>query len=156
VRSFIIRAYYEGEILMPTLGSINQIWRYPIKSMGGERLDHSHIGLRGILGDRGWAVRDETAGEIRGAKKIPKLLRCTARYLAEPSETMIPPAEITLPDGVCLRSDDPEVAARLSHGLGRSVSLWPLQPATALDHYRRRWPDDPDLMKELRDLFGRL
>ena len=31
---------------------VEQIWRYPIKSMGGERLDHARIGSLGIEGDR--------------------------------------------------------------------------------------------------------
>ena len=35
---------------------------------GGERLERCTVGPRGIPGDRGWALRDEKAGEIRGAK----------------------------------------------------------------------------------------
>ncbi|THJ25044.1 MAG: MOSC domain-containing protein [Nitrospira sp. CG24E] len=31
---------------------VAQIWRYPIKSMGGERLNHARIGSLGIEGDR--------------------------------------------------------------------------------------------------------
>ncbi len=67
------------------VGVVKEIWRYPVKSMGGERLDRCAIEtVSGIRGDRGWAVWDEEAGEIRGAKKIPALLECTARYREEP------------------------------------------------------------------------
>jgi uncharacterized protein YcbX len=137
-------------------GSVLEVWRYPVKSMGGERLQSATIGARGISGDRGWALRDEAAQEIRGAKKLPALLRCSARYLEEPGTDRIPAAEMTLPDGARVRTDAPEAAERLSALLGRRVTLWPLQPADHLDHYRRGMPDDPDMMKELRSIFGRL
>lgn len=41
-----------------TIGEVAQLWRYPVKSLGGERLDDVEIGPRGVLGDRLWAVRD--------------------------------------------------------------------------------------------------
>ena len=138
------------------VGRITQLWRYPVKSMHGERLDAVTLGARGLPGDRGWAVRDEVAGEIRGAKKLPALMRCAARYLAEPSDDTVPPAEITLPDGTRIRSDAHDVSTRLSALLGRAVILWPRRPATDREHYRRAAPDNPDLMAELRQVFGRL
>ena len=46
---------------MKTVGRIRELWRYPVKSMGGERIDASTLGLGGIAGDRSWAVRDEVA-----------------------------------------------------------------------------------------------
>lgn len=138
------------------VGTLKEIWRYPVKSMAGTQMTQAEVGALGIGGDRGWALRDEEAGEIRGAKKLPALLRCAARYVEEPREGRIPPAEITLPDGGRVRSDDPRAAARLSGLLGRRVTLWPRQPADDLTHYRRGKPDDPDFEKELRQIFGRL
>lgn len=138
------------------VGRVKDIWRYPVKSMGGERLERCTLGRRGIPGDRGWAVRDEKAAEIRGAKKLPQLLLCAARYLEEPDERRVPPAEITFPDGARARSDRPEAAERLGTLLGRSVTLWPLRPSEDAAHYRRGLPDKPDLEAELRDIFGRL
>jgi MOSC domain-containing protein len=141
---------------MAIVGTVREVWRYPVKSMGGERLERATLGATGIPGDRGWAVRDEVAGEIRGGKKLPQLMLCSARYLREPGADAVPPAEITLPDGTTVTTDDPGVADRLSALLGRTVTLWPLQAAEHREHYRRGLPDKPDLIDELRDIFGRL
>jgi uncharacterized protein len=138
------------------VGSVREVWRYPVKSMVGERLDASLIAPGGVLGDRGWALRDELAGEIRGAKKLPGLLRCAARYVDEPREGRVAAAEITLPDGAHLRTDHPEVSQRLSTLVGRKLTLCPLHPADDREHYRRAAPDNPDMLAELREIFGRL
>jgi hypothetical protein len=139
------------------VGRIVEIWRYPVKSMAGERLRRAFLGPLGIPGDRGFALRDEAAGEIRGAKKMPELLRCRARYLEEPAEDDIPPAEVALPDGECIRTDAADVSDRLSRLVGRRVSLWPRRPPEDREHYRRRLPTEPaSLEGELREMFGRL
>ena len=140
---------------METIGTIQEIWRYPVKSMAGEQISSCSLGTLGILGDRGWAVRDENAGEIRGAKKLPQLMRCQAAYLAEPGGDTIPATEITFPDGSKCRAGDEQTQARLSDLLGRPVTLWPIQPKDQRDFYRRSAPDNPDMMVELREIFGR-
>src|SRR6185436_13565378 len=48
-----------------------------------------------------------------------------------------------------------DAAARVSAAVNREVTLWPLQPADALDHYRRGGPDHADVETELRAMFGR-
>ncbi len=140
---------------MTTIGTVREVWRYPVKSMGGELLQRTTLGPLGIPGDRGWALRDQTAGEIRGAKKMPALMMCTARYVAEP-DAGVPPAEVTLPDGARFRTDAPDASERLSAYLGREVTVHALRPADDRDHYRRGMPDDPDMVQELRTIFGRL
>ncbi len=119
------------------VGRLLQLWRYPVKSMAGEPLDSAPVGPGGVLGDRGWALRDETAGEIRGAKKWPVLMQCVGRYRTPPAAEALPAVDITLPDQGRVGSDTPEAAARLSDLLGCPVSLWPLQPASHKAHYRR-------------------
>ena len=141
---------------MAIVGRVVEVWRYPVKSMGGESLAQAAFGALGIPGDRGWALRDEAAGEMRGAKKLPVLMRCRARYDAEPGAGAVPPVTMTLPDGTTLRSGDADAAARLSALTGRSVTLWPLQPPECTEHYRRGLPDNPDMDSELRQVFGRL
>lgn len=111
---------------MNTVGRVREIWRYPIKSMGGEQLNLCRVGLRGIPGDRRWAVCDEQAGKIRRGETLPKLMLCRARYLDEPMADEIHHLEIGLPDGTTLRSDDPRTSKRLSEFLGCHVTLWPL------------------------------
>ena len=137
------------------VGRIAELWRHPVKSMEGERIQSAELGPSGIPGDRAWAVRDERRGGIRGAKKIADLMRCKARFLAEPKEGEAPPAEITLPDRSKLSATDPDANERLSKALGTPVTLWPLRPASELEHYRRGKPDTNDVLAELRAIFGR-
>ena len=47
---------------------VAQIWRYPVKSMAGERLDHVEVGALGFAGDRIVHIEDRggravTAGD---------------------------------------------------------------------------------------------
>jgi len=137
------------------VGRIQQLFRYPVKSMAGETLARATLAARGIPGDRGWAVRDETRGGIRGAKKIPALMGCRARYTSEPSAEEEPAPEITLPDGAAFFADAADANVRLSEALGTKVTLWPRLPASELAHYRRGAPDHADVATELRAIFGR-
>jgi uncharacterized protein YcbX len=137
-------------------GTVDALWRYPAKSMQGHRIDRVEIGTGGLPGDRGWAVRDEVRGGMRGAKKIGGLMQLVAHYDREPSTAEpVPPITITLPNGAEVRSGDPDVHRKLSEALDHDVTLWPLQPADDVDHYRRGAPDHDDVDAELRDVFGR-
>ena len=143
-------------LVVTRVGSVQSIWRYPVKSMMGDRFSSLPVDDHGVAGDRGWAVRDEVRGGIRGAKKIGGLMRLHARYLEEPQPGgSPPPIEITSSDGQAVRSDAEDVDERLSQLLDHPVSLWPLRPATDLDHYRRGAPDTDDFDSELRAIFGR-
>lgn len=37
---------------MTQIGTIAEVWRYPVKSMAGERLDEAFVGYAGVYGDR--------------------------------------------------------------------------------------------------------
>ncbi len=137
------------------VGRIRELWRYPVKSMIGERIDATPLGANGIPGDRAWAVRDEERGGIRGAKKIAALMRLRARYREEPTAARVPAPEIELPGGATLRASDANAAQRVSDALEHKISLWPLVPADQLDHYRRGAPTHEDMEQELRSIFGR-
>jgi uncharacterized protein YcbX len=119
---------------------VREIWRYPVKSMRGERLDRANAGAIGLWGDRGWAIRDEATGEIHTAKRHPVLMQCSATYRAPPREGLIPDVEIVLPDGATVGSDSADVARRLSELIGRRVTLQRQQPASDTTFYRRRIP----------------
>ncbi len=120
--------------------TVCEIWRYPVKSMAGERLHSTKVGERGLYGDRGWAVRNDTTGEIHNAKRFPILMQCAARYRVQPDADQIPDVDVTLPDGTTLGSDSPVLSARLSQLMGRHVSLIRREPATNKAFYRRREP----------------
>ncbi|HVN38838.1 MAG TPA: MOSC N-terminal beta barrel domain-containing protein [Myxococcota bacterium] len=127
------------------------LWRFPVKSLGGERVARASIlGGIGIPGDRGYALRDGL-GEIRGAKQIPSLLRCEARYLEEPEGDATPPVEIRFPDGSRLRSDDPDVSRRISDVAGKPLTLVARRPAKDAAFYARREPLD---LAAMRAIFG--
>lgn len=137
---------------MEQVGRISELWRFPVKSMAGERLEHAEVTAGGITGDRLWAVRDEEKGCITGGKRIPALMTCTARFVAEPTadavDGSVPPVVMTLPDGTELRSDQPDVNARLSVFLGRSVTLSPRRPASERAHYRAPRATMADMRKQ--------
>jgi len=133
---------------LTVIGTIKEIWRYPVKSMRGERLDTCVVGDKGLKGDRGWAVRDDTVKEIRSGRTLPKLLDCCARYLTEPTEEPYPAAMITLPDGTKLSSDSDEINGRLTDLVGKPVSIWPIQSPENTEHYRRLPMDEETLRKE--------
>ena len=119
------------------IGTVKQIWRYPVKSMAGEKLSQCTVGSLGLPGDRGWAIRDEEKSEIKTGTRIPLLMQCASEYAQEPSDDNVPHVTITFPDGSSVRSDDSDVNARLSAVLQKQVRLWPRQPASNKEHYRR-------------------
>ena len=53
---------------------VSELWRYPVKSMAGEKLEHAEIGPLGIPGDREVVVVDGT-GHIVDARSRQRLLR---------------------------------------------------------------------------------
>jgi uncharacterized protein YcbX len=137
------------------VGTVSEILRFPVKSMGGESLDAVQLGAQGLPGDRSWAVRDEVNGGIRGARKIGRLMELSARFPTPPAATGSSPAEITFPDGSKAATGDIDVSDRISDAVDHKVSLWPLVQADDLDHYRRGAPTHEDRDTELRALFAR-
>ncbi|NJN51344.1 MAG: MOSC domain-containing protein [Gammaproteobacteria bacterium] len=135
--------------------TVNGLFRYPVKSMLGESLDAVALTARGFPGDRAWAVRDEERGGIRGGKRFGALMQARSYYAEAPSDEPSPPAHIELPNGKAFLTTDPNAAAELSAFLESPVTLWPLLPADALDHYRRGAPLSTDMEAELRRVFAR-
>ncbi|PBC79207.1 hypothetical protein BX265_4002 [Streptomyces sp. TLI_235] len=65
-------------------GVVERIWRYPVKSTGGELLDAVEVDLRGLAGDRLYAVRDGSGRfgsgkNTRRFRRMDGLLRLTSR-----------------------------------------------------------------------------
>lgn len=125
---------------MSEVGRITQLWRFPVKSMAGERLTAVEVNALGMHADRTWAVRDLKLGATTGAKRLPSLLQCSARYAAPPPPDAgpgkAPEVIVSFPDGTELSSSDPKVHDALSSYLDREVELRPLPPLTAKAEYR--------------------
>ncbi len=105
---------------------VSEIWRYPIKSFGGESLPAATIGEEGIAGDRVWAVVDAESGKVASAKRSKFwgfLLTCGARFLNEGAPEDPASLAIEFPDGTELTADNPAMLTRLSDLAGRTVRL---------------------------------
>jgi uncharacterized protein len=123
------------------------LWRYPVKSMGGERCGDVRVDGSGVVGDRSYALIDALTGKVASAKN-PRLwsalLRYQARYLEPPGRNgHTAPVEITLPTGEKRTSAFAGLEAELSNSFGRPVLLSTDAPgAPMLEEY---WPDMDDL-----------
>jgi MOSC domain-containing protein len=122
--------------------TVSEIWRYPVKSMGGERINAVAVGERGMHADRMWAVRDAELGSITTARRHPALLMCSSRYPEDPVDHPAVPGNapevaIMLPDGTEVSSSDPQVHRRLSELVGAEVQLEPLPPMSEQERYKK-------------------
>lgn len=96
---------------------LDAIWRYPVKSLQGEKLSEARLDSSGLRGDRLWGVRDEATGKILTGRREPQLLLAAAS-LADDGEP-----DIVLPSGDCCRGIGPEADNALSDWLRRPVTL---------------------------------
>jgi uncharacterized protein YcbX len=106
-----------------------ELWRYPVKSLQGERLHTAEIGAEGIVGDRQWALFDQETGFGLTARRVPDLLFAAARVRADGG------VEVVLPDGTVTTDD-----AEISGWLGRGVVLRPASSTPSRPRYES--PDD--------------
>src|SRR5688572_25545008 len=122
---------------MAEVGTVAALYRFPVKSMLGERLHHVELSDRGVVGDRAYAVVDREDGRIATGKhprKWSKLVELAAAYVEDASS----PVAITFPDGSVVRTDEPGVDAALSAYLGRDVAL--LSQASEGQVIEEVWP----------------
>jgi uncharacterized protein YcbX len=89
-----------------------ELWRYPVKSLQGERLTEAAIDALGIAGDRRWALFDRDTGLGLTARRVPELLFGAARVRDDGA------VEVVLPDGTVTADE-----TVLSDWLGRRVEL---------------------------------
>jgi MOSC domain-containing protein len=105
------------------VGSVAELWRYPVKSMRGGTVSQPLITDRGSVGDRAWALRDPTSGRIASAKRFPRLLEFRATYEVEPTMTTPGRVRIEAPDGQTVYADEPGASEFVSSLLGRRLRL---------------------------------
>lgn len=128
---------------------VKSIWRYPVKSMGGESLQESGLSPAGVIGDRCYAIHDGDA--IRGAKRFGSLMDFSASYLTEPDGIEIPDVAVSRGNHRYSSNDD-STHAFLSRELGQTVTLDKLRPLDDLDYYQAA-PDKPSL-EEIQQILG--
>ncbi|GAA1247012.1 MOSC domain-containing protein [Kitasatospora nipponensis] len=110
------------------IGTVRELWRYPVKSMLGEALREAEVDERGVRGDRALALVDRESGRVASAKN-PRLWRALLTLSA--SRGADGRVRIVRADGGELKAEE------LSAVLGRPVELTgePPQDAT-LDRAR--------------------
>ena len=105
---------------MERIGQISSIHRYPVKSMGGERLAAAPLTLQGIAGDRTCAF---VQGESRSSfpwmtgRELPAMLFYAARLIDGSPQTI----EVTTPAGKTAPADSPDLMAELEKAGGRPL-----------------------------------
>ena len=102
-------------------GKVTSLWRYPVKSLIGEKLENLDIDARGVSGDRVYAVSNSdgkfgSGKDTRRFRRIDGLFSMSAEY----SENGV---SIKFPDGIVLTDKDPSMNSKLSLTLGQSVTL---------------------------------
>ena len=140
---------------MIKVGTIKEIWRYPVKGMAGESLEQCGLGKMGLSGDRIWALRDTHRQEIQSCKFRPELLLCSARCRSADATGPGDQVDILFPDNTLLSSDNAEIHPKLSALTGHPSTLEPLRPASDRDFYRRHKRDDHTWLEELKATFDR-
>ena len=87
------------------IGQVEALFRYPVKSMGGEPLEAAGLGWHGLEGDRRLAFRrldDRSGFPWLTAGKLPGLLLFSPRRREAASGEL--PSHIRTPDGAELLS----------------------------------------------------
>jgi uncharacterized protein YcbX len=114
--------------------AVAELWRYPVKSLGGEVVDRAVLGEHGVPGDRQWALFDVETGFGLTARRAPELLHARARCTDDG-------VEVVLPDGTATTDD-----AVLSAWLGRPVTLRSAAETEGRPRYES--PDDDEAAAE--------
>ncbi|WIM95162.1 MOSC domain-containing protein [Actinoplanes oblitus] len=127
------------------MGEAAGIWRYPVKSAGGEALGEARADTGGLAGDRAWACVDDQDGTIGSAKHPRRWGDLLAvRAAGEPATIEV--------GGALYEAGSEEADAALAEHLGRPVRLTRTAPATPRIH--RMLPAEagmvPDWLAELR------
>ncbi|MXZ86078.1 MAG: MOSC domain-containing protein [Acidimicrobiia bacterium] len=122
-----------------TTYSITELWRYPVKSMGGERVESLELRTSAVVGDRQWAVRNSETGKIASAKRprpYGQLLSWSARTQADGGLVVVSP------DGRVYAVGSEELDAALTEALGEPVQVVEVEKGRE-ETYGSEWPEIP-------------
>lgn len=107
------------------IGHVEALFRYPVKSMGGERLDVASLGWHGLDGDRRLAFRriDDRSGlPWLTASKLPDLLLFTPRRSEDGARGDLP-THVRTPDGAEVPLFAEELATEVGRRHGAPVQM---------------------------------
>ena len=110
------------ETMVTPIGRVLEIWRYPISSVGGERLARGILKPKGIVGDRLYALIDITTG-LPAAPELDIRWR-KALYLTAALTTL------SFPSGPTCALDDPALTDLLTNYFGFPCALAAYEPNT--------------------------
>ncbi|MBA2691614.1 MAG: MOSC domain-containing protein [Rubrobacter sp.] len=133
---------------MSVVGVVGELWRYPVKSMGGEEMEEAFVGYPGVYGDRHFAFK--TPARPKGfpyltGREQEAMLRYRPRF-RHPEKALAPPnleaarklppginpidaddedmrVDVLTPSGEVLAVDDAELARMLDEGVGEGLTL---------------------------------
>jgi uncharacterized protein YcbX len=123
------------------IGHVEAIFRYPVKSMGGERLEAAQLGWHGLDGDRRLAFRrinDRSGFPWLSASKLPDLLRFApqrgegdaredgGRQNGDQGDLLLP-THIRTPDGEEMPVFGEDLAAEVGRRYGARVQMMQLK-----------------------------
>ena len=96
------------------VGTVAELWRYPVKSFRGEPLDEMVLTERGAIGDRLYAMRELKYGSIMSARIWAAMLQLRAVCERDPNAQALARVRIELPNGSAILADDTNVDNVLS------------------------------------------
>lgn len=118
-----------GASMLIEIGHVEAIFRYPVKSMGSERLESADLGWHGLEGDRRLAFRrmdDRSDFPWLSASKLPDLLRF-APHRPEDGASGALLTHVRTPDGQAMPVFGEDLAAEVERRLGAPVQMMQLR-----------------------------
>ncbi len=111
------------------IGQVEAIFRYPVKSMSGERLEVANLGWYGLDGDRRLAFRrmdDRSGFPWLSASQLPDLL-LFAPLRGEDSAEGDLPTNVRTPNGEAMPLFGEDLAAEIGRRYGAPVQMMQLR-----------------------------
>lgn len=109
---------------------VSQLWRYPVKSFRGEKLEEVSLDSRGVIGDRAFAVRD--ANGKFGSGKTTRRFRLLRELFDFSAKIDRDAVVVSAPGGGSFRVGDANLDALLSARYGESLAV---VPEGAISHF---------------------
>jgi uncharacterized protein YcbX len=115
--------------MLMEIGHVESIFRYPVKSMGGERLEVAQLGWHGLDGDRRLAFRridDRSGFPWLTASKLPDLVLFAPRRREENAQGDLP-THVRTPDGEEMPVFGEDLATEVGRRCGAPVQMMQLR-----------------------------